>query len=102
MRAGSRAWIFLVIGFLLSGLAAADITRTGEIVGTIKGEDGAPLPGATVKITSDALIQKEITQTTDARGTFRFNNLNPGAYTVSISLDRFRSKEVAVTVNVGR
>lgn len=102
MRAGSRFRILFVVGLLLSCFAAADITRTGEVVGTVKGEDGTVLPGATVTLAGEGLIQKEITQATDARGTYRFNNVPPGSYTLTVTLDRFRKSEVAVTVNVGR
>lgn len=102
MRAGCRVRILFAIGVFWSCLAAADISRTGEVVGTIKGEDGTLLPGVTVRLAGEGLIQKEITQTTDARGTYRFNNVPPGNYTLTFSLDRFRSKQVAVTVNVGR
>ena len=102
MRAGSRFRILFAVGVFWSCLAAADITRTGEVVGTVKSEDGTVLPGATVTLAGDALIQKSITQTTDARGTYRFNNVPPGNYTLTVALDRFRKSEVAVTVNVGR
>lgn len=102
MRGGARFGVLFAIGIFWSCLASADITRSGEVVGTVKSDDGTILPGATVKLAGETLIQREITQISDARGSFRFNNVNPGSYTLTINMDGFGAKEVAVIVNVGR
>ena len=102
MRAGARFGILLAIGVFWGGLAYADITRSGEVVGTVESDDGTILPGATVKLAGETLIQREITQTTDERGSFRFLNVNPGSYTVTVTMDGFGAREVTVNVNVGR
>jgi carboxypeptidase family protein/TonB-dependent receptor-like protein len=102
MRVRDRFGTLVLIGLLWGSWAAADITRSGEVVGTVKGEDGSALPGATVTLSGATLIQKEITQTTDSRGAYRFLNLNPGTYTLTFSLQGFATKDATVNVNVGR
>ena len=92
MRIRGRFGTLLLIGLLWGTWAAADITRSGEVVGAVKGEDGSALPGATVTLAGETLIQKEITQATDSRGTYRFLNVNPGTYTLTISLQGFATK----------
>ena len=102
MRAGTRFGILFAIGVFCGVLAWADITRSGEVVGTVESDDGTILPGATVKLAGETLIQREITQTADERGGFRFLNVNPGSYTLTVTMEGFGPREVAVTVNVGR
>ncbi len=102
MRARNRLLILLLVGAFWSGWAGADITRTGEIVGTVKSDDLAALPGASVTLTGEVLIQRSITQITDSRGTYRFTNLLPGEYMVSVTMDGFATSQTKVTVNVGR
>ncbi len=102
MRARDRFGTLLLVGLLWGTWAAADITRSGEVVGTVRGEDGSALPGATVTLAGETLIQKEITQATDSRGLYRFLNVNPGTYTLTVSLQGFATKQVTVNVNVGR
>jgi hypothetical protein len=82
--------------------AAADITRSGDVAGTVKSEDGTALPGATVKLAGATLIQNEISQVTDSRGIYRFVNINPGNYTLTFNMQGFTTREVDVNVNVGR
>ena len=102
MRAGSRFRILFAIGVFWSCLAAADITRSGEVVGTVRGEDGNPLPGTTVTLAGETLIQKEVRETTDGRGVYRFNNVPPGTYTMTLDMQGFAKKQFTVTVAVGR
>ncbi len=101
-RTRNRILAVLLGGLLASSAAIADSTRTGEVHGSVRSDDGTPLPGATVRLSGEKLIQREITQTTDARGSFRFANVNPGDYTLSVSMEGFAGTEVNVTVNVGR
>jgi len=102
MRARDRLGAVVLVGLLWGTWAAADITRSGDVAGTVKSEDGTALPGATVKLAGATLIQKEITQVTDSRGIYRFVNVNPGNYTLTFNMQGFTTKEVDVNVNVGR
>ncbi len=74
---------------------------TGIIAGEVQDADGAGLPGVSVTVEGDNLIQESLTQTTDVGGTFRFRNLRPGTYLVTVSLTGFQSVAYNVPVNVG-
>ena len=54
------AWVLLA-GCLLLARAAAAQDLTGSLVGTVKDEQGAVLPGALVRVTSPALIGGPVT-----------------------------------------
>jgi outer membrane receptor protein involved in Fe transport len=76
----------LVCALLLAttGVLAQGVI-TGALTGTVTTE-GAPLPGATVTVTSPNL-QGVRTSYTDANGNYNFVGLPPGDYTVSITLE---------------
>src|SRR4051794_36338509 len=59
------------------------------IVGTVKDASGAVLPGVTVEAASPVLIERVRTATTDGTGQFRIEDLRPGSYTVTFSLQGF-------------
>src|SRR4029077_14564913 len=50
---------------------------------------GAVLPGATVEVASPALIEKVRSAASDGTGQYRVEDLRPGAYTVTITLQGF-------------
>lgn len=86
----------------LGGSAAAQIL-TGSIIGTVKDETGALLPGATAVVTSPALISKTQETTTDMDGFYRFPALPPGEYLVTLSLEGFATiQHGPVHVEVGK
>src|SRR5262245_22937045 len=76
--------IVLAIG--LPRMAIAQVL-TGALLGTVKDEQGAALPGAVVRVTSPALIGGPLTVTTNERGHLRFPVLTPGSYTIDIELE---------------
>jgi Carboxypeptidase regulatory-like domain/TonB-dependent Receptor Plug Domain len=80
----------------------ADVQTTGKISGVVQAEDGSPLPGATVTLTGEQLIARSLTDTTNNNGIFRFLNLQPGQYTVTIALPGFVSQEIGATVRLGQ
>lgn len=67
---------------------AALAQTTGRIEGRVVGENGDPLPGVTVQISSPAL-QGERVQVTDANGNFRFLALPVGLYNLRATLEGF-------------
>jgi len=77
-----------VLLFLWSGSASAQ-TQTGEIFGRVADQSGAVLPGATVVLTSPALIQP-LSTVAAASGAYRFPNLGIGVYTVTFELTGFK------------
>jgi hypothetical protein len=73
--------------FLLTCAAAAS-AQDGTITGKVTDASGAPLPGATLTVTSAAVMGVR-TQVTDEQGSYRFGLLPPGTYTVKFELTGF-------------
>jgi hypothetical protein len=70
------------------------------IAGEVKDTSGAVLPGVTVEATSPALIEKVRTTVTDGTGQYRIEDLRPGIYTVTFTLQGFspyRREEIELT-----
>jgi len=79
--------LMLAIAVLDTGVALAQ-TGAGSLRGTVKDEQGAALPGATLSATSpDAL--GTYTAVADAEGNYRIINLSPGTYTITAELSGF-------------
>ena len=76
----------LVVGVGVRSAHAQAILE-GKMTGTVTSEDGALLPGATVEISSPALLGAGRTTTTSARGTYVFLNLPVGTYRVNVTRD---------------
>jgi len=83
---------------LAAPLALADVPTKGTVTGVVVGQDGAPLPGATVQLRGDRGTQ---TAVSDAKGAFRFVDLIPGSYTVRVDLSGFQPTEGAIAVSAG-
>jgi len=87
--------IFFIFSFVLAQ------RQTGTIFGTITDEEGNPLPGATVIISSPSLMGMQSFMTT-TEGSFRFPACPPGKYVVRVELSAFQTVErPGVIVNVG-
>jgi hypothetical protein len=86
MEAGMRHRV-IIAAVVLLGLASA--AHAQSIAGVVRDESGAVLPGATVEVSSPALIEKVRTAVTDATGQYRVVSLSPGIYTVTFTLPGF-------------
>lgn len=87
-----RCWFFAGLVALLlcmAGPAAAQL-QTGDLYGTVVGEDGSPLPGATVTVEG---IGSPKVLVTDEKGEFRALGLYPGTYKVSAELQGYSTLE---------
>ena len=74
---------------------------TGTLFGTVEDETGGVLPGATVRISSPALIGGQSSAITNERGQFRFASLAAGDYTLEVELADFGSyREGRIAVDV--
>ena len=62
---------------------------TGALIGTVRDVQGSVLQGATVRVSSTALIGGPATQTTNDKGQLRFLALPPGHYAIEIQLPGF-------------
>jgi hypothetical protein len=102
MRRFSGFLVLLVFAGLASW-AKADVKTNGEIAGVVQSaDDKTVLPGATVTLTGAGLIQKAVTVTSSGNGSFRFSNLNPGDFTITVSMPGFGTQQIGVTVSVGK
>ncbi len=74
---------------------------TGGLQGTVKDATGAVMPNAKVVVTSSTLVgSKEID--TDGSGYYRFANLPPGTYTITVTAKGFKTfKRDDLIIEVG-
>lgn len=83
--------------------AQAQGNATGALRGTVKDDSGAVMPGATVEISSPALIGGVKALTTDERGEFRATGLASGLYTITVTLQGFQTvRREGIRVEVGQ
>ena len=100
-RGGSRIAIACFALLVLIVPATMAQETTAGLQGTIKDSTGGVMPHASVTVASPALIgTKKID--TDAGGYFRFANLPPGTYTVTVAATGFRNYKQDVELAVGR
>jgi outer membrane receptor protein involved in Fe transport len=93
--------------FLAAGVVATTATdamaqdyTNGSLIGTIEDENGAPVAGATVTVTSDAQGFSR-TLTTDANGQFRIALLPLGSYTVLAQGDGYAPTQSTIRISSG-
>src|SRR5688572_5904056 len=93
------ASLALALSVALTASAQTQIT-TGAIQGTVQDANGAVVPGANVEIKHvETNISKSLT--TDEEGSFKWLQLTPGKYVVTVSKSGFATYEdpnVVVTV----
>jgi hypothetical protein len=89
--------ILSLVTFLAASALLADGTLLGTVAGRVLDQDGKALPGATVELESvEKGFQRSVVS--DASGAFTFPLLQPGLYTVRVSLAGFQSFEARETV----
>lgn len=97
-----RAFSSLLLLLLLFSSAALSQETTGGLQGTVKDANGAVVPRAMVELTGNNLAGSK-TQQTDNSGYYRFANLPPGAYTVTVTAQGFSSvKREGINLDIGR
>jgi outer membrane receptor protein involved in Fe transport len=86
--------LFVSITILLAGynILQAQSIEHGKITGQITDNTGQPIPGATVEITSNALISGNRVTTSSENGTYVFLSLPLGTYKVTASLTGFKTE----------
>src|SRR3954463_11804560 len=72
-------------------LLPASAYAQASISGVVKDSSGAVLPGVTVEASSPALIEKSRSSVTDSSGQYQIIQLAPGSYTVTFTLQGFKS-----------
>lgn len=92
------ATLFLIT--LTAPYASAQQT-SATILGQIRDESGAVLPGVSVTATSSALQLQQVVDVTNEQGEFRLTPLPIGSYTLVFALDGFQSvrrEDIRLTV----
>src|SRR3954470_6001193 len=88
MRTVARA-VFAALTLVLT--LSVSVRAQSVIAGVVKDTSGAVLPGVTVEIASDVLIEKTRSAVTDTDGQYKIIDLRPGVYVVRFSLEGFQS-----------
>ncbi|HZI63134.1 MAG TPA: TonB-dependent receptor, partial [Thermoanaerobaculia bacterium] len=84
---------------MLCPIAASAQLQTGDLYGTVRDEQNAPLPGVNLTLTG---VGGPKTTQSDSSGRFRFLALFPGEYTLKAELDGFSTVEqTGIGVRVG-
>ena len=79
----------VLIACLLLQRAPSAQSLTGALIGSVKDAQGGVLPGATVRVSSPALVGGEELQTTNDKGQMRFSVLAPGTYSLDVEMPGF-------------
>ena len=95
MQFGKRC--FLAVAALLIVAMPMFAQTLGSLTGTVT-FDNAPLPGATVTISSPAL-QGTRTTTTDVNGNYNFAALPPGQYSVQFTMEAISFRRAGSAVS---
>jgi hypothetical protein len=82
-------WLLVALVCVAASPTAA--RAQSAIGGTVKDTSGAVLPGVTVEVASDVLIEKTKSVSTDGQGAYKVVDLRPGIYTVTFSLQGFNT-----------
>lgn len=92
----------LLFALVLAALPSeATQTAAGSISGTVKDPAGAVIVGAQVSIRNDATGEVRNTSTSN-EGRFKFDNLAPGSYTISVSQTGFKPAERTAVIEPKR
>jgi Carboxypeptidase regulatory-like domain/TonB-dependent Receptor Plug Domain len=92
--------LFLIAIMMFPGALLAQSGTTGQITGNVTDQNGAVIPGATLKITEVATNAVRTTTTSD-EGNFSLPSLAVGIYQISVTKEGFKSTTVSnVVVNV--
>jgi outer membrane receptor protein involved in Fe transport len=97
-----RRLIIPALALVLSSAAWAQSRTTSALTGTVKGQDGGVVAGATVTVESPQLIGGAQSAVTDSKGQYRFTDIAPGTYTVSVVMPGYKTlKREEVRLPVG-
>jgi outer membrane receptor protein involved in Fe transport len=88
----SRTFLLIAIVLLIvNGFVYGQSKETGALKGVITLEDGSPVPGVLVSLSSEKVAGANKTTVTNEEGRYRFVGLLPSTYTIKASLEGFAS-----------
>ncbi len=95
-------FLIYIFGFFTT-LLFSQLGQTGSIRGTVTMEDGGPIPGVSVTISSPSLVIGKMTTVTNDDGQYRFSNLPPGKYDLTFEMQGLTTiarKNIVISANV--
>ena len=95
-----RLILFTFTWLICAGTALAQGVQTGAIRGMVQDQQDSAVPGATVTVTSPALLGPRST-VTDALGRYSLAALPPGSYEIKFELSGFATIAAMTTVPLG-
>src|SRR4030095_3298932 len=94
--------ILVIVALVFAALpTVASQNATGSITGTVKDPLGAVVVGAQVSARNDATGATQ-NASTNSEGRFKFDNLEPGNYTITVSQANFKPAELKAVVDPRR
>ena len=99
---GRFAVLILAVTLAIPLILTAQTTTTGAINGTVEDQSGSTVGGAKVVVLNEG-TNAELTVTADGAGFFTAGQLQPGPYTVTVTVSGFSNyKATSVVVEVGK
>jgi hypothetical protein len=80
-----------ILGFGALVTAATTASAQSSISGVVRDATGAVLPGVNVEASSEVLIERARSATTDGQGQYLIVDLRPGNYIVTFTLSGFNT-----------
>src|SRR6476659_9795348 len=99
-RRGWIAVLTLALALVATPAFAQGGSTSATLSGVVKDKDGT-VPGATIVVKKVATGETIGAIVTNENGQYSFPGLAPGKYTVTISMNNYKTVEVAVEVNAG-
>jgi len=94
-------WFVCLCTLLLFALNVCAQETTGGLQGTIADPSGAVISGADVSLIGTSLVGTK-TLKTDTKGYYRFANLPPGEYSLTVTANGFKTeKRAGLQIEVG-
>jgi hypothetical protein len=100
----SKGWTLVLCLLVATTFVATGIAQetTAGMQGTVRDPQGMVVSGAVVEVTSPSLIGSK-KSATDATGYYRFANLPPGIYSITVAAKGFRTlKQTDLNLEVGK
>src|SRR5437762_3055981 len=93
--------VFVLLALVFGGVNPVLAAETGTVSGTVFDPNGEPITNASVGIAGAVLAEGRMTAT-GANGSYRFDYLLPGEYTIEVAAPGLGTARRLVAVEVGK